>query len=133
MPCKTKSTMKQLRVEVYRTKALGDCTNGGVSSRHNTMTLFWECSREEATDYCSANGIDPDGCLMLVKREMWGEQHDYAAPLAHQPGRWGPMFGGNFIYTSDSRLADATGTMVTVPIKVHDRYETREECMGLSV
>ena len=125
--------MKQLNVSVYRAADMGDCTNDGVTSRHNSMTLFYGCKREEALAYCKENGIDPDRCLVLVERELWGEQHNYAAPLIHESGKCGPMFGGNFIYTSDSRLADAMGTTTAQPVSVHDRYETERENAALSI
>ena len=123
----------KLNVSVYRAADMSDCTNGGVTSRHNSMTLFWGCKREEALAYCQEFGIDPDRCLWLVERTLWGEQHNYAAPLVHESGKCGPMFGGNFIYTSDSRLADAMGTTTSEPIKVHDRYETQAENDALSI
>jgi len=119
--------MKQVRVSVYRAADGRDCTNGGVTSRHDAMTLFYDCRREAALQYCKYNGIDPDGCLVLVKRTLWGEQHNYAAPLVHQSGKCGPMFGGNFVFTSDSRMAEAMGTTCSCPVEVHDRYETTEE------
>lgn len=122
--------MKYVKVCVYRTAYLGDCTNNGVSSRHDSMTLFYGCKRQEVLDYCKEKGIDPDGCLVLVERRLRGEQYSYATPLVHQTGKLGPMFGGNFIYTSDSRLAEAMGTSVSVPVKVHDRYEMQEEGEG---
>ena len=124
--------MKQLRVSVYRTADLGDGTNGGVTSRHDRMTLFYGCRREEALQHCKNNGIDPDGCLVLVERTLWGEQHNYAAPLVHQSGKCGPMFGGNFVYTSDRRIAEAMGTRCSCPVQVHDRYETTEEYASYS-
>lgn len=122
--------MKQLTVWVYR--AEGDCTNGGVTSRHNTVTLFWECTREEAVDYCKEHGIDVDACLWLQPRELWGEDHSYARPLVHQPGKVGPMFGGNFVYTCDGRLYKTGGMRTAQPIPVHDRYETPAEYDTLS-
>lgn len=125
--------MKQIRVSVYRDADGHDCTNGGVTSRHISMTLFYQCKREEALDYCQQNGIDTDGCLWLEKRVLFGEQHDYARPLLHESGKCGPMFGGNFVYTSDSRLADALGTTCSAPVPVHDRYEAQEENYSLSI
>ena len=125
--------MKQLRVSVYRTNDLGDCTNGGVTSRHDRMTLFFGCKREEALAYCQENGVDPDGCLVLIERTLWGEQHNYAAPLIHQSGQCGPMFGGNFVYTSNGILAEAMGEKTSRPIQVMDRYETEEEYLALSM
>ncbi len=91
------------------------------------MTLFYGCTREEALQHCMDNGIDPDECLVLVERTQWGEQHNYAAPLMLQTGKVGPMFGGNFVYTSDWRLAEAMGTRCSCPVLVHDRYETTDE------
>ena len=39
-----------------------------------------------------------------------------AVPVVQPSGMAGPMFGGNFVYSSDSRLPRE-------PIPVHDRYE----------
>ncbi len=125
--------MRHSSVEVYRHKAWGDCTNGGVSSRYDTMTLFWECEREEAIAYCEQNGMDTDACLWLEPRELWGEDHSYARPLEHQQGMCGPMMGGNFIYTCDGNFPKLHGLKTNSPIPVHDRYETREEYAELSM
>ena len=125
--------MKQVRVDVYRSADGQDCTNGGVTSRHDRMTLFYGCTREEALQHCTGKGIDPDGCLVLVERTLWGEQHNYAAPLIKPQGMCGPMFGGNFIYTSNAPLADAMGTTCCCPVQVHDRFETPAEYEALSI
>ena len=121
-------------VSVYRDSWLNsDCTGGGVTSRHHKIRLFWECTREEAVDYCKEHGIDVDACLWLQPRELWGEDHSYARPLVHQPDKVGPMFGGNFIYTSDANFPKLYGLRTGSPIPVHDRYETQEEYDALSV
>ena len=119
--------MERLTVEVYRHNAWGDCTNHGVTSRHDQMLLLWDCRREDAVAYCKEKGIDMDGCLWLKPRELWGEDHSMAIPLIHESGKCGPMFGGNFVYTSDSRLYKLNGLTCAVPIAVHDRYETERD------
>lgn len=123
--------MKNLRVYVLADKDGQDCTNGGVTSRHDRMMLLWECSRQEAVDYANEHGIDIDECLWLKPRDLWGKDHAIAVPLIHQTDKVGPMFGGNFVYTSDSRLY-RMGGWLHVPIAVHDRYETEEEYRVLS-
>ena len=124
--------MRHLSVYVYRHKAWGDCTNDGVSSRHNTMTLFWECKREEAIAYCEENGMDTDACLWLNVRYFWGEDHSAAEPLVKPHGMCGPMMGGNFVYSCDSRLYKQNGQKCGYPIPVHDRFETQDEYESFS-
>ena len=108
--------MKQaLMVFVYRT-GLGDATNGGVSSRVDMLLLAGE-------------GIegpfevdDNEHHLELRKKNVGGEDYLYAVPVGYVEavGTAGPMFGGNFVYTSDSRFR----RVCKYPIPIHDRYET---------
>lgn len=106
-----------------------DCTNGGVTSRHNHLTLFYDCEKEDAVKFCEDNEIDPDTALWFNPRMLWGEFHPIAEPLIKPKGKIGGMFGGNFIYTSDSRFPSLYGAMncAHYPIPVHDRFETQEE------
>lgn len=126
--------MKKVFVSVFRDSWLNcDCTNNGVTSRHNRMMLFWDCERDEAVKYCVENGIDVDSALYLEYRELWGEDHSCATPLIIPKGKVGPMMGGNFIYTSDSRLYKIGERKCAVPIPVHDRFETPEQYRALSI
>lgn len=130
--------MKMTLVSVYRCdttigKTTYDTTNNGVTSRHNDMYLFWDCDKSEAISYCESKKIDTDSALILVKRELWGEDHSYAAPLVRPDGKIGPMFGGNFIYTSDANFYKMHGLATATPIFVHDRFETQEEYNALSI
>ena len=113
-----------LWVSVYRNN-LGDCTGGGVSSRVSEPTLFFNCTREEAIHYCEEKGVNPDDQLILVKRQLWGEDHFYAEPLVKpaNAGQCNQMFGGNYIMTSDSRFPHQNGLRTAYPIPVHDRFE----------
>ena len=123
--------MKQLEVSVLRDASIGDCTNNGITSRHDELTLFFDCSKDEALKYCSENNIDLDTVLWFNPRELWGEFHPFAEPLVKPPHKVGGMMGGNFIFTSDSRFPSLYGKCAHFPIPVHDRFETQEEYNAL--
>ena len=125
--------MEHISVSVFRDAWLNsDCTNNGISARHNRLELFWDCTRNEAQHYCSEHKIAFDTAIFLVKRELWGEDHSYAEPLFKPKGKL-EMFGGNFVYTSDSRLYKLCGLKTAMPIPVHDRFETQEEYEAMTV
>ena len=99
--------MKKITTFVFRNN-LGDATNWGLTSREDVITLHYgEINPDEVGD----------DDLVLIERVLWGEQANYAMPGdIFKSGRC-PMFGGNFVYTSDDRFpSDA-------PIKVFDRLE----------
>ena len=95
-----------LLVSVYRDESIGDCTNGGVSSRVNQVILVGE-------------GIPPifevrEGLPALYLVKGRGGREWIATP----DGQYN-MFGGNFIFSSDSRFI----AISRQPIHVHDRVE----------
>lgn len=124
-------------------RALGDCSNNGVTARNATPILFVfdnytemehlgdkGCAmRDEAIAYCHENGLNPELQLILVKRILWGEKHYYAAPLVRREGGT-YMASGNYVHSSDSRFARWTDC--EHPIPCHDRFETWEEYNFLS-
>ena len=113
--------MKGLLCTVLRNAQYGDGTNGGVSSTHASFILCGDGIPElfEATDDTPA--------LILVRRTIAGEEYLHAQPLRPEGDRTiGPMFGGNFVTTSDSRFPQR------YPIPVHDRFETPEDYERLS-
>lgn len=98
--------------------ALGDCTNGGVSSRSDSLELFApHLSFAQVASYCLENGIDVNKAVRLVYRENLDYVH--AEPIVDR-GKW-YMFGGNYLKTSDSRFKNLTG--IRYPVPVHDRTE----------
>lgn len=102
--------MKGMPCTVYRPADFPDCTNGGVTSRASRVLLVGPGVPEVAEP-----GNLP--VLLLDMREGW--DHPCLTPLARPSdagNRW-TMFGGNFIYTSDSRFPSGR------PIPVHDRIE----------
>jgi hypothetical protein len=116
--------MKGLLVSVYRkatdgmpfSEFSGDTTNGGISSKHGNLILVGDGIPEifSATEHTPA--------IRLIKRIVFGKEFWIAAPLdaEFRPGMnaGSPyMFGGNFLYSSDSRFPDMS------PIKIFDRKE----------
>lgn len=123
--------MKHTLHFVYACKAHEDCSNNGLSNRIDSAQLFWECSREEALEYCTKKGINPEEQFILVERTLWEENHSYAEPLVKPEGMH-QCFGGNFLYTSSSNGCNISGTRCNTPIPIHDRFETWEEYEHLS-
>lgn len=95
-----------LLAEVFRW-SLPDCTNGGISSRHNTLLI--------------ALGSGPFGSSErnppLYLAEWCDDLILVPEPINTKNGLNGWMFGGNFLYSSDSRFPSKH------PIKIFDRRE----------
>lgn len=122
--------IKALPVEVYKSARIGDCTNHGMSSRHDTLLIacphgFMEVDSENV----------PDNFAMMELRKVMGAVIPtiYPAEITAdgrvvKRGGKQYMMGGNFAHTSDSRFRDLLGGMWGVgAVAIHDRYETPEE------
>lgn len=102
---------KGLIVSVLTDKLCGDCSNNGISSKNNKL-LFVDASGPFEGDETNS--------VKLVRRNLFGSEYLHVEPLTKPEGRFnGPMFGGNFIYSSDSRFREISA----YPIPIHDRYE----------
>ena len=109
---------KTLPVYVLRS-SLGDCTNGGISAEYQRLSLITEDGWDDVPD-------DDPRLLKLISRDFHGRKAPYLVAVPVNPGlpagkTIGPMFGGNFIWTSDSRFPG------DYPIPIHDRWETWEQ------
>lgn len=113
-----------LRVSVYRDASGADTTNGGISSEVERLTVV------NVEGPFEPNADAPP--VMLVKA---GRNGDYPVLFRaeRRDGDWivrtrssvvGPMFGGNYAASSDSRFSRAVGHYGAVPI--HDRFESPE-------
>ena len=107
-----------LRVSVYRNAEFGSCSNGGLSSRHNKLTAI---GPEVAG--CPFEPSDDAPAIKFNRRERIGDiiaapenAEIYSTGNGHVVLN-GYMFGGSFVYTSDSRFPS------NAPIKLFDRYE----------
>ena len=109
-----------LPIYVYKNE-LGDCTNGGISSKYDSLLLV------------SENGfikIDednlPENLVKLVTRNLWGKEYKHIEP--YKPAtQIGYMSGGNIAYSSDSRFPS------DYPLCIHDRQEIPEVYEKMSV
>ena len=112
---------KQL-VFVYRNGEGYDCTNGGITCNRTQLMLYSgdrdECYRQAKEENCLHEA------LWLNKRILWDKNYYYAEPL--QKGKGCQMFGGNFVYSCDSRFKEMCDEYRNIPLPVHDRYETSE-------
>ncbi len=105
--------MKGLIIYVYRSPIMGDCTNNGLSSRHNKLTLI---------------GKDIEGvfepsedapAVTMITRIIADQEYKHLIPCdenAHPLPGW-YMFGGNYGKSSDSRFPNS------YPLGIHDRQE----------
>jgi hypothetical protein len=106
--------LRGLLVDVLRCADGRDCTAGGVTSRVTKAVLV--------EDDCELGPFEPDErapALRFVVRNVRGRRCVHAEPI-DQPieGKVGPMFGGNYVTSSDGRFPS------DYPIPVHDRFET---------
>lgn len=109
--------MKGLICSVYESKQHGNCSNSGLSSKVKGVTLC-----PDPVNFCDfgiprvfeASEDAPAVVLRCIK--FSDREHVYAVPV-DLADRGCVMFGGTFIYTSDSRFP------LRHPIPLHDRVE----------
>lgn len=133
--------MNHTLVSIFRNADIGDCTNNGLSSKVNSGYLFWDCTKNEAIMWCTEHNVNPDKQFIIHKRDLWGEDHTYAEPLI-KPNGCIQVFGGNFLYTSNSNFYKFDKFEPTIgivkehtnrPIPIHDRFESQEEYNELTM
>lgn len=93
-------------VRVFR-DTLGDCTNGGATSKAGSFILV-----PEGVAFQSSEPI-----LRLNRRMIGGREYLRAIPDGETRH---VMFGGNFVWSTDSRFRRQVSEY---PIPVHDRVE----------
>jgi len=114
---------KGMICSILEDKRLGNCSNGGISSKHKKVLLWSECKElqifEESKD-CPA--------VEIKTKNAYGEEYVYVQPVGNPTGR-GWMMGGSFIHSCDSRFREVFGNK---PIPLHDRQETPEQSEMMS-
>lgn len=112
-----------LYCNVYRASEFPDCTNNGITSRTSRIILI---------DETQSGPFVPDKdeiYLLLVQNDSKSKGYIYAEPRMNGEKindlDYG-MFGGNFVYSSDSRFPS------DYPIPVHDRFESQATYDALS-
>lgn len=113
------NTHKGLIVYIYKNTAFAECSNNGVSGSHDKAILIGD----DIPEIFEAK--EGDLVLKLVKGNLEGTAK--IVPLDQPKGISGPMSGGSFIYTSDSRFSEAVrkicGHEMYGAISLHDRFE----------
>ena len=110
--------MTGLSITVYRPDfggRYGESTNGGATSPNRL-----ENCRDD----------DRFICLKVVRRGKGANQYLHVEPMFDKDrgSGVGPMAGGNYVGTSDSRFSNVSA----YPLSVHDRWETQEQYNLLS-
>jgi len=111
--------MKGIRVDIYKSQGK-DYSNGGISEKHDTVTLL--IPDGGYVDHSQG------GPCVVVTESRYGYKSarvcNWDGVPIKRPGQIGPMFGGTFIYSSDSRFREHCGSQ---PIALHDRWETQAQ------
>ncbi len=119
-----------LSVDIFKHKAWNH-SNGGVSAFFDEAVIYGPAidgpiSQDEAVK----RGVP----LLHLKTGPGG--NPIATVWLDPDGEFnqevGPMFGGTFVGSSDSRFSRATGQTGSSVIPLHDRYETVEQYKALS-
>ena len=123
--------MKTLLIGVYKHQSSvfpdNDCSNGGVSGKYDNLMLKCDDGPFETDEN------DPQ--LVELKLHMG---HPIIVPCNNtDPTKTiGPMMGGAFGYSSDSRFSKLVsklyGDSFYGGVPIHDRYETPEQYEALS-
>lgn len=107
--------MTGLTASIFKDSAYengNDCTNNGFSSQRTRAYVF---SYSMGGNY-KLNQIDED-YLVITEGPMGSVR---AVPKSLLDSKAWVMFGGNFVYCSDSRFSDLNGGN---PVKIFDRVE----------
>jgi len=108
--------MKGLLLEVYKNNVSGDCTNQGLSSKVKQIIIV-------GNDVPQAFEVDSKTPAFKVVTRWKGTDREYhhlepLEPLNKKDLRTiGPVFGGNYAFTNDSRFT------YPYPLPIYDRYE----------
>lgn len=111
-----------LIVNVYRSSG-SDCTNGGISSKHQTLCVVNAEGPFEPTENCPAVMLDNHypGIVRIVPAVQGALGHWFVNKT-----KWF-MAGGNYAATSDSRFSYAIEALTDArfygAVSIHDRVE----------
>jgi hypothetical protein len=110
-----------LTLNIFRAAGRSDCTNGGISSKGQFLTLIGEDLINGGTisGPFEADDDAPAVCLGFV--QIGDKRHYHLQPANPYTGEPLPgwyMSGGNIAYSSDGRFPS------DYPLKVHDRTES---------
>jgi hypothetical protein len=108
-----------LLVYIYRNPLFVGCSQDGVSERCTKATVV-EFDGRPVVGGCSTPTSDAPAVKIVVRWKGSPNEYMHAEPLERGEGA-GPMMGGSFIHSSDSRFR----ALATYPVPLHDRWEPR--------
>ena len=119
---------------LYHDNNGGDCTNNGISSKHQILIVIsgTEIEIEEYRQKYAENERILNKTVVLVKRQLFGKPLWYFEPLVKPKGKIGGMSGGNYCNVDYNANDDFTPYGLGFPLPIHDRFETQEEYDALS-
>ena len=106
---------------IYESKNIGNCSNGGISSKYKDVLVIIE-----GKDIGPFEESEDRPTVRIVRRNFPSGEYIHAEPVSIKG--W-CMAGGCFIYSSDARFMRE---ICEYPISLHDRQETQEESKHLS-
>ena len=125
-----------LTAGIFVTKEPGyeNCSNGGISSKFKQVCIVNADGPSEPQPDCPAVIIESHyrGIVRAIPAQLVGG-HWRAVEMSHCVG---PMAGGAFIHTSDSRFGELVEKLIGGrfygAVALHDRFESTEDYDRLS-
>jgi len=118
-----------MTLKVFRAADFPDCTNGGASSKFDRIDVIVDDGFSKEVDLDDA----PENLFKLEVMSIGPSKSAHLVPVRQPSGVVGPMMGGNYATTSDSRwsryVASQLGPefrFVATCLPIHDRFETQE-------
>ena len=114
---------KYLKLEIFKSQ-MGDCSNGGLSSKYGTCFVECDCGNWDEKNV-------PENAIVKLEKGAFGTIHLIPAkPI--EKGCVGYMFGGCYCASSDSRFGELIEQQFGIShwhgaIALHDRTETQKE------
>ena len=116
-----------LKASIYEPKGFKNCSNNGVSARFDHVVVL------PTPEFPISGPFEPNEQTPAVTLKR-NSQGDIIAVPVDAPGPesefCGPMFGGAYICTSDSRFSQVTKIYAAIPL--HDRWETWQQYNRIS-
>lgn len=139
--------MKGLRLTVYRAAGrYPDCSNGGVSAKADVLTVVGRLVDGKVEPLPEGSRVfspseDAPAVVLVPSRVPGYSATPHLIPLEFveglPPGTVGPMDGGNYAGSSDSRFAELGKFFFPLlrlgAVAIHDRVETYAQYRALSV
>lgn len=120
--------IRVMTLYVLRPADFSDCTNGGASSKFSRIDVICDEGFTREVDLDDA----PADLFRLEVGNIGPTKTAHLVPVRQPKGLVGPMAGGNYATTSDSRWARYVASelgpefrFVATCVPIHDRFETQ--------